>query len=772
MVSSSLHNNGSTLRKTVLATAISLSIVNTSSAATINVGGALGPTCGLIDAITSANTNASVGTCTAGSAGGIDTLVLQPSSIHSLTVVNSTATVNGAGVNGLPLIVSDISIEGNGATITRDIAAPGFRLFYVNNSSLSLTSMTLSNGDVSAAGTGNKANGGAIFSFGTLTLDHLTVTGNSAIIGGGIDIIGGELTMSNSTVSGNGASTAGGGLRLAVGGVIPSNISNSTISDNTANSGGGVWGSAQSLTLSNSTVSGNGANGGGAIKLNSSVLNLVNSTIADNRNSLEADSGSTVNINNSVIGDSRDNDDDCTIVGATFNDNGNNWFETSSCGRPGDDDALLRALESNGGVTQTHGVYAGSGLIDAGDNTVCSDPPINDFDQRGQSRPVGAACDIGAFEAVAPPIKMSIIVGPSCTLINAINSANSDTAVSGCIAGQRDDTIVLSANSVHSLSAIDNTVQGINGLPVINSTITIQGNGSTITSTRAQPFRFFYLPSNGNLTLEDITLSNASGTAGGGAIYNFGPVTLNRVTLQNNIGNLGGGIHARGATNINSSSILQNTATTSGGGVRLNSVAVTINNSTIANNESPFGGGIYTQTGSLDLNNSTVSGNSAGSDGGAIRNSGTAITVINSTITDNNSAATAGIRSFSGVVLFSNSILANNVAEPDCLGTITDVGSNWFGDASCNTIASGDPNLGSLTHNGGFTFTHNPNADSLVIDAGDDAICAALPIDNLDQRGELRPVGDHCDIGSIEYKDDGSFIIIPIGSGKVVVVPL
>src|SRR5437870_6874632 len=54
-------------------------------AATLNVNGT---TCTLIDAITAANTDAATGGCVAGS--GADTLVLQTSSVHTLTTVNNS----------------------------------------------------------------------------------------------------------------------------------------------------------------------------------------------------------------------------------------------------------------------------------------------------------------------------------------------------------------------------------------------------------------------------------------------------------------------------------------------------------------------------------------------------------------------------------------------------------------------------------------------------------------------------------------------------------
>jgi hypothetical protein len=54
---------------------------------------------------------------------------------------------------------------------------------------------------------------------------------------------------------------------------------------------------------------------------------------------------------------------------------------------------MLGPLADNGGPTQTHALLPGSPAIDAGDNTAC---PATD--QRGVTRPLGAACDIGAYE--------------------------------------------------------------------------------------------------------------------------------------------------------------------------------------------------------------------------------------------------------------------------------------------------------------------------------------------------------------------------------------
>jgi hypothetical protein len=66
-------------------------------------------------------------------------------------------------------------------------------------------------------------------------------------------------------------------------------------------------------------------------------------------------------------------------------------------------------------------------------------------------------------------------------------------------------------------------------------------------------------------------------------------------------------------------------------------------------------------------------------------------------------------------------------------------------------------NLGPLADNGGLTPTMALSYPSAAIDAGDNATCAAAPVNNLDQRGAQRPadgdgtVGADCDIGAYEY---------------------
>ncbi len=91
------------------------------------------------------------------------------------------------------------------------------------------------------------------------------------------------------------------------------------------------------------------------------------------------------------------------------------------------------------------------------------------------------------------------------------------------------------------------------------------------------------------------------------------------------------------------------------------------------------------------------------------------------------------------------------------------LGHNLDTDGSCGfsaagDISNGDPNLGPLHNNGGQTTTRALLPRSDAIDAGDNAICAADPVNGIDQRGVSRPQdGDGngspiCDIGAYELQ--------------------
>ena len=196
--------------------------------------GTTGNTGSLAAAITSANLSP-----------GADLIQLGAHCTYSLTAVDNY----WYGPNGLPPIASEITIEGNGATITRSATVP-FRLFFVgadpSNSStesyvspgpgaLTLRDLTLTGGlaegGSAGEGGGGAGMGGAIFSQGRVVIDRSTLTGNEARGGS----------------SGNGEGSGGGG----------------GIGANSGNGGGGFGGGSSGGAFGGGGGGAGGPGGGG-----------------------------------------------------------------------------------------------------------------------------------------------------------------------------------------------------------------------------------------------------------------------------------------------------------------------------------------------------------------------------------------------------------------------------------------------------------------------------------------------------------------------------
>ncbi|QBB70943.1 hypothetical protein ELE36_11615 [Pseudolysobacter antarcticus] len=168
--------------------AITLGAPLTAQATTIGCTGTTGDSHALIVAITNANDSASGG----------DTIDLGAGCTYTFTVADNW----WYGPNALPPIASNVVINGHGSTLLAShidgptpITANAFRFFYISGglelraANLTLNNLTLSGGYAkggdSLIGGGGSGMGGAIFNQGYLTLNALTITGNTAIGGSG-----------------------------------------------------------------------------------------------------------------------------------------------------------------------------------------------------------------------------------------------------------------------------------------------------------------------------------------------------------------------------------------------------------------------------------------------------------------------------------------------------------------------------------------------------------------------------------------------------------
>jgi hypothetical protein len=358
----------------------------------------------LITAITNANGDADA-----------DAIVLQAGCAGATSYTLTTVNNSDGGPNGLPVVTTNLTIEGNGSTILRSTAngTPAFRLLQVGGAgTLFLNNVTLQNGD---AGGGN---GGAVNIGGTLYMSGSTLSGNRAYQGGGMYLQSpGVLVMTTSSLVQNSATFLGGGVAMFTGGQLE--ITRSTFFQNTLDGGevgAGLFLYNSTALVANSTFYDNDAGNadGGAIANEAGNLTVTNVTIASNTGAGPNNGGGILNQGNTLMTNTivaNNNPQDCSSI--NFMDQGNNLDSDNTCrfnrsSSLTNANAQLGTFGSYGGQTQTIPLGASSPAINAGNNFACNGQPVVHMDQRGVNRPQGTYCDMGAFELqLAAP-------GPAC----------------------------------------------------------------------------------------------------------------------------------------------------------------------------------------------------------------------------------------------------------------------------------------------------------------------------------------------------------------------
>lgn len=315
-----------------------------------------------------------------------------------------------------------------------------------------------------------------------------------------------------------------------------------------------------------------------------------------------------------------------------------------------------------------------------------------------------------------------------CSLREAIQAANSDAAVSGCAAGSGADTITVPAG-FYQLTRVGAGENGnATGDLDVASDVTIRGTGAVIDGNATD--RVLHVLA-GTVLVEglviqngkapagaagasctnqlDCTQSAGNGEQGGGVLTQPGSnLTLRRVTVANNeagiggpAGNIscpapdaecdtyggsggdGGGVSANGSLTIERSLVTGNRSGTGGpagaegpcggfcfsgtgnpgdgGGVIVTGASMSLLASTVDDNDSPdWAGGVYCHHNSnCTIRDTTIVGNSAALFGGGltVTGSATAATVTNTTVSGN----TAGVSGGGGVAAFTGSLLLDFV---------------------------------------------------------------------------------------------------------------
>jgi len=353
-----------------------------------------------------------------------DTINLAAFGTYTLTTEAYTGVF---GSTGLPFIWEDgtplnfVVIFGNGATITRDITAPKFRLMNCINGKVYINDINFTNGYIQS-GTDS---------------------------GGALVVNGGEYYISNCTFLNNKSGYEGGALYILASSTVT--VSNCTFTGNTAPFGSAIYNwVATVLYIYNSTIVGNfatGPTGGGTVDNESVVTKYtyIRNTIVAN-NSI-ASNGAEVN-------------------GATISQSGNIFGSANasllSPGNPspsGDNigtvaspaDAKVNTLADNGGFTPTMSLQSNSPAINKGNIAY-----VVAQDQRTYARQ--GVMDIGAFEyggtKTAPVIAtsgLSITVGPVGTVL-ILSGINMTTITQIKFQGAAAVTTGFTNNTDHSVT--------------------------------------------------------------------------------------------------------------------------------------------------------------------------------------------------------------------------------------------------------------------------------------------------------------------------------
>jgi beta-glucanase (GH16 family) len=314
-------------------------------------------------------------------------------------------------LSGPLTLAKNVTIDGSAAPGLTISGNHSDRVFIVNaGTTATVSALTV------ADGYGWQLAGG-ILNNGSLTLDHVVVTGNTMATdagdfwqgGGGIYTGGGAtLNLIDSSVTNNQARWSGGGLYSYFN--TTTTIVRSTISGNVSNDVGGGFRSLGNVSITNSTLSGNTSTGwhGGAIFHTNGAMEIGSSTIANNigpdfapsaifLGSFDATVPSLKLTNTIITGNQWYACEQHAAGQVSLTSGGHNLVQDGSCSPAASDqvvgDARIGPLANNGGPTLTHALLPDSPALDAGDDTAC---PATD--QRGVARPQGAHCDIGSYE--------------------------------------------------------------------------------------------------------------------------------------------------------------------------------------------------------------------------------------------------------------------------------------------------------------------------------------------------------------------------------------
>ncbi len=705
-----------------------------------------------------------------------------------LTITDSQINANEATLyNGGGIWADQTLISIANSTVDHNRAPTAGRLgggIYLTglNTSLALDHTSVSGNLVGRAGAGIYASGNYIqmtVQNGSAIDGNESTEDNDLAQGGGIYLygIGVRLDIADSSIADNIAERFGGGVYLSNNSTtIPGQltVTRSQVSRNEATdrSGGGLYAYQSAVTITQSTLSDNRAPdvsgdwAGGALYLAGAGANLtvLTSTLTGNTAAAYgggiylSNSAAQVIIANSVISDNR------TLRNVTANTGGGGFYLGAA--------GASRLTVADSVFANNLSERAGGALFYYGaTNSVLTVTDSRFTDNRAANLHGG-----GLYVRQAATTLTRVVVGGNTALAAGADGGGLYFEGSGA------------ASTLERVEILNNRADDLGGGLYAGSTLTLRN--ATVSGNATNNRGGGLYAAGGTLTVYDSTLAqNATHLAvdgDGGALYTAVNTTISNTQILSNTANDdGGGLYtSAGVLSLTDSALNGNTtgagADADGGALYVNGNATLTRVTLRGNTANRYGGGLYRANGDITLNQSTLAENIAGNSGGALYMGGGTLTTANSTFSGNHSGADGGAlwintnanlynttmfnntatglgggirRATAGTVTFRNSLVAGN-SPVNCSGTIGTGGTaNLADDATCGSNFTNNLNaarLGPLADNGGATFTHLLLPGNPAINAGNAAICAAAPVNGVDQRGVSRPQGAQCDIGAVE----------------------
>jgi predicted outer membrane repeat protein len=578
-------------------------------------------------------------------------------SIQDSVIRNNAAYSAGAIYMGYYIHLTILNSEISSNTAENNTGA-----IYAYGGTLTIRNSTIANNTSGAAG-------GALYfsNSGIYVIEDNVFAGNQASVGGAVYVYHGATNMAvdfrRNLFSGNIASARGGALVYVSGALdFPMVVENNTFYDNQSGQGGGIYADGMA-DLKNNTFSGNSATVAGASLFFTDGSNntLYNNIMADGVGAAE-----------------------CAGEGIFYTDGNNNLVEDGSamCLPSVTGDPLLGPPADNGGATLTMALLPGSPAIDAGDDANC---PLTDA--RGESRPQGAHCDIGAFELTG-------MILPTMTSTETPTPTTTKTET---------PTLTTTKTETPTPTTTDTRTPTDTATPTVTETLT-----RTPTRTPTRTYTLTETPTltptvtSTNTPSPWIVVLNTTDSGPGslrqaiadvtsGGLITFDPsLTGQTITLTSTLDITkgltidGSGLSPRVEISGNDSVriflintteevtlkslILRNGKLTGGqgGAVYLAEASrVTIEDSIIKNNSAYFGGAIYVQSeAQLTVLNSEFTSNTAESGAGAIRAVEAMLIIRNSSFTDNSAAYSGGAiyLGIAGTYVFEDNAFSGNHA--------------------------------------------------------------------------------------------------------------